>query len=515
MRLHDPLEYWARRRPDLLVTSGITGGEEITYADADAVTSAWAGRFLALGLVPGDRVALASVNITSAVLTLLAASKAGLVTVPLNPRLRAEDYARFLRDSGARAVVASTSLAAAVDQACEGLDLPRVLLDGERDGWQDARTWPRTPAPGLALPRSEEPVALQSYTSGTTGRPKAALLTHDGFVPVSARWSQAGMRFEPGEVFYLPLPIMLMAGIMMVQHALWCGAALGLDEFSPERALDAIAEPGVAGATLVPTMIHMMLEAQAERPADAPAPALRWLLYGGTPVSPTMLQKITETFRCALFQSYGCTEASAITLLTPEDHERALDGDEHLLASVGRVAIDCEMRLLGPDDEPVAVGEIGEICSRGPHVFLGYAHDPDRTAAALHEGWYRTGDLGSLDADGFLYLHGRKDHVIKSGGIIVHPQEIENLISTVHGVGQVAVVGVPDERWGQRIVAAVVPSPGAAPTPAEITAACRAGLAGYKVPREVVLVDALPLNATGKILKHVLRDQLAAPVPAP
>ncbi|MCX4091422.1 class I adenylate-forming enzyme family protein [Nocardia sp. alder85J] len=512
MRLHDPLEYWARRRPELRVATGPDG---VSYGEAAAVTSAWAVRLGELGLRPGDRLALASGNHLDAVLILLAASKAGLVTVPLNPRLRAEDYAGFLRDSSARVVVGSASRAEALETAAAGLDLPQILIDGDRPGWQSLRDWPRsTDAP---LPRADDPIALQCYTSGTTGRPKAALITHDGFVPVSARWSQAGMRFEPGEVFYLPMPIMLMAGIMMVQHALWCGAAVELDEFSPERANAALRTPGITGATFVPTMIHMMLDA-APTATPAADSTLRWILYGGTPVTPDLVRRTRDAFGAKLFQSYGCTESSAMTLLTPEDHDRALGGSEHLLRSVGRSALDCTIELLDAEDRPVAVGEVGEICSRGPHVFSGYAADPERTAAALRDGWYRTGDLGALDADGFLYLRGRKDHMIKSGGINVYPEEIEQVIAAVPGVAQVAVVGVPDERWGRRIVAAVVAAPGAAVDPQLVVDRCRAVLAAYKVPREVVFLDALPLNATGKVLKHVVRDQLSAPstpIPAP
>ncbi|WP_181780447.1 class I adenylate-forming enzyme family protein [Pseudonocardia pini] len=509
MRLHDPLEYWAGRRPELPV---VTGPDGIGYGEASAVTSAWAAELADLGLEPGDRVALAAANHPNAVLALLAASKAGLVTVPMNPRLRAGDYAGFLRDSGARAVFGSLSRADDLDEATAGLDLPKILLDGERAGWRDARTWPRHT--DVVLPASDEPVALQSYTSGTTGRPKAALLTHDGFVPVSARWSQAGMRFEPGEVFYLPLPIMLMAGIMMVQHTLWCGAAVELDEFSPERALEAVRRPGVAGATFVPTMLHMMLAADAER-GPRPDSTLRWILYGGTPVSPALVRQAGSAFGAALFQSYGCTEAGAMTLLTPEDHELALNGREHLLSSVGRPALDCEIALLDAEDRLVPAGEVGEICSRGRHVFLGYAGDPERTSAALRGGWYRTGDLGSVDTDGFLYLHGRKDHMIKSGGINIHPEEIERVIGEIPGIAQVAVVGVADERWGARIVAAVVAASGSTVDGQLVVDRCRATLAAYKVPREVVFLDALPLNATGKVLKHVVRDQLtSAPVAA-
>lgn len=503
MRLHDPLEYWARRRPELRVATGPDG---VSYAEASAVTSAWAVHFGKLGLRPGDRLAIASANHPDAVLVLLAASKAGLIAVPLNPRLRAEDYAGFLRDCDARAVVGSVSRADALEEATRGLDLPKILIDGDRPGWQRLRDWPR--ATDIALPPADDPIALQCYTSGTTGRPKAALITHDGFVPVSVRWSQAGMRFEPGEVFYLPMPIMLMAGIMMVAHALWCGAAVELDDFAPDRALAALRKPGVVGATFVPTMIHMMLEADPAGTAGADS-TLRWILYGGTPVTSDLVRRTRDAFGARLFQSYGCTESSAMTLLTPEDHDRALGGDEHLLRSVGRGALDCAIMLLDGEDRPVEVGEVGEICSRGPHVFSGYAADPERTAAALRGGWYRTGDLGCLDADGFLYLRGRKDHMIKSGGINVYPEEIEEVIAAVPGVAQVAVVGVPDERWGRRIVAAVVPARGAAVDPQLVVDRCRALLAAYKVPRDVVFLDALPLNATGKVLKHVVRDQLS------
>lgn len=504
MRLHDPLDYWATRRPELALVVEPGG---LTYGQAAAITSAWAVRLQELGLKPGDRLALAASNHPNAVLMIMAASKAGLTTVPLNPRLLAADYERFLRDSGARIVAGTQSRAEALAEAAADLDLPKVILDGPFNGWLDVADWPRETT--TSLPVYSERVALRSYTSGTTGRPKAAQLQHDVFVPVAARWSQAGMRLEPGDIFYIPLPIMLWAGLMMVEYTVWHGGALQLDDFSPERSLRALANPKVVAATFVVTMMQMMLEKLDAAPDGTfGKPSLRWIIYGGSAVTRTLLERSTEAFGAGLYNCYGCTEASVISLLTPEDHAKALAGDDQVLASVGRLTIDCEAAILDPDEQPLPVGEIGEVCSRGTHVFLGYADDPERNEAAFRGGWYHTGDLGSFDADGYLHLHGRKDHMIKSGGINVYPEEIEKVIARLPGVSSAAVVGQPDAVWGRRIVAAVALVPGTTLTEEDVLASCRAQLAAYKVPRTVTFLDEMPLNATGKILKHVVLERL-------
>jgi len=224
---------------------------------------------------------------------------------------------------------------------------------------------------------------------------------------------------------------------------------------------------------------------------------------------PQLLRTAMETFRCDFFQGFGQTEAPPITMLTPDDHRAALKDKPHLLGSVGRRQPGVELRILDDEGKEVAVGQPGEICVRGPFVMQEYWHAPEQTAAAQAGGWHHTGDIGYLDEDGFLYVIDRIKDLIISGGFNVYPREVERVIEQLPQVSRVAVIGMPNEAWGEEVAAVIELMPGETLTAEEVIAFCRQNLGGYKVPKRVMFVPAIVLNANGKILKRLVRDQAA------
>lgn len=512
IRFHDPLYYWATRFPDLCYADG---PRTITYRQAVALTEWWMRLLHEAGLRPSDRVALVSDNDPLAPLVICTTSLMGAVTVPLNPRLTASELGELIAESGTKAVVAGPrhaallsaagSLPAAAARYCFGADL---------DGW-DRLPEQVSPEPGdgrrTAGRGLRESLAIQPFTSGTTGTPKSALIRHESFVVESVRWQAAGMRLDVGERLYLPLPLTLAAGICLAFHALWNGATLVTEPFDAATAARRLVAGDVEAMVLVPTMIHMVLDQLGER--ETASPGLRWLFYGAAPMSAPLLSRALRRLGCELYQGYGATEAMALTLLTPQDHERAAAGAEHLLRSVGRPQLGCPVRVLSDDGADAAPGAVGEICTLGQQVFTGYA-DPAQTARAFDDtGWYHTGDLGYFDDEGYLYITDRKDNMIISGGINVSPTEVEALIRTLDAVEDVAVVGLPDEKWGQQVVAAVKRKPSATVSENEVLGACADKLAPFKRPRLVFFLDELPYNANGKLQHSRVRERLAAARP--
>jgi acyl-CoA synthetase (AMP-forming)/AMP-acid ligase II len=293
--------------------------------------------------------------------------------------------------------------------------------------------------------------------------------------------------------------------------AIYGGASVYvMADFVPSEVVRVLDEERIAVVLMVPAMIQACLAAVPDV-AERRYAALRLIAYGGAPCPEPVLRRAVEVFGCDFFHGYGMTECAGVSGLLPEEHQAALAGRPHLLRSVGRPFMGTDVRIADPDGRELPVGELGEILIRGPQLTRGYWKRPEESAAAFRGGWLRSGDAGRLYAEGYLYVEDRVKDMFISGGENVYPVEVEAVVRRHPAVADVAVIGVPDERWGEAVKAVVVLKPGAVTDEASIVAFCRDRIAGYKRPRSVDFVDALPRNALGKVLKATLRETYAAP----
>ncbi|XRQ14600.1 acyl-CoA synthetase [Actinomadura welshii] len=456
-----------------------------------------------LGVRPGDRVAYLGPNHPSFLETLFATGMAGGVFVPLNTRLTGPEIAYQLADSGTSALVYGPSHAGLVDGIRGGTPVrAHIALDdpGER-GYEALLA--AADADPLDLPVALDDPCMIMYTSGTTGRPKGATLTHGNIT-----WNAVNVLIDhdltAGEVALVSAPLFHTAGLNMLTLPVLLkgGTCVLVAAFDPAATLDMIAGHRVTFMFGVPTMFQRV----AAEPgwAGADLSSLRILTCGGAPVPPSLI----ETYQArglTFLQGYGMTEAAPGTLFLDAAHAVSKAG------SAGVPHFFSDVRVVGPDMAEVAPGETGEIVVRGPHVMSGYWGRPDDTAAAFAGGWFRSGDAARVDEDGYAYIVDRIKDVIISGGENVYPAEVENAILADPDVAECAVFGVPDGTWGEVGRAVIVPRPGADVDPAEVLAALAGRLARYKIPKSAVLAAEIPRNAAGKILKARLREEHGMP----
>jgi acyl-CoA synthetase (AMP-forming)/AMP-acid ligase II len=383
-----------------------------------------------------------------------------------------------------------------------------VTLDATSNlGWEEYGQWVADQsgaAPALQIDPDGE--LYQMYTSGTTGLPKGAVLTHRS---VTANMAQIGLahRGAPSERSLVVLPLFHAAIVPTTFSPLsWGGALYILEQFDPAEVVRALSEEQISFATLVPAMIQACLLGVPDV-AERRYEQLRTIYYGASPISESTLARAMQVFPCGFIQSYGMTEATqAVTFLQPADHRRAVSGQPQVLLSAGRPAVGTEVRIVDPAGRPLPTGALGEIVVRGPQLMKGYWNRPEETAAMLRDGWLHTGDAGMLDNAGYLYVQDRIKDMIVSGGENVFPSVVENVLYQHPAVAEAAVIGVPDERWGETVKAIVVLRAGTAATTEELIDFCRGRLAGFERPRSVDFVEALPRTPTGKVLKRVLRE---------
>jgi long-chain acyl-CoA synthetase len=501
VRVADVIRRHAAQRPEAVALRH--GERELSYAELDERSSRLAQALLARGVGAGTRVAYLDRSSPEVVELLFAASKVGAVLVPLNWRLAPPELAAVLEDAQAPALIAGPAFReVAVDVLRRLSPAPGLIVVGEGyERWLAAHE-PRDPGA-----RGEAgDVIVQMYTSGTTGVPKGVLTTH-GNLAVTA---QTSMRwgFDDRSVSLTPLPMFHIGGIGWAYCGLWHGATTVLvSEFDAEDVLDILERRAVTNAVLVPTMLQMLTAVPGAAGRDYSA--LRSIAYGAAPITTTVLKASLRTFGCGLFGLYGLTESTGgVVALEPEDHDPG-GPREHLLRSAGRPYPWVELSIAEPvSGRPLGPREVGEVWLRGPNITPGYFNRPDETAAALTpDGWLRTGDGGYVDEDGFLFLTDRIKDMIVSGGENVYPVEVEEALAQHAGVADVAVIGVPDPRWGEAVKALVVPRPGARPAAEDLIAFARERLAGYKLPRSVDFVAELPRTPSGKVLKRELRKR--------
>lgn len=507
MRVSDWFEFYARNQPE--APFAVQGGRTLTWAEADAATARLGARLLQAGVGRGGRFGYLSKNSIEMTLMYVAAARTGAVPVPLNYRLAPVEWAYIVGDAGCRVVLAQDEFAAGVDTVRDQLGgAELVLLDGAREGWAPVTAWlDETGSDQLPDEVTAGDVLYQIYTSGTTGRPKGVLLTQENVLAnlhqVAATWSS---RLGPQERMLVCTPMYHVSGaVAAIATATWGLTLVIHADFDPAAVVADLDEGGVVNTTLVPVMIQACLAVPGveERRFEK----LRTISYGAAPITQALMNRAHGVFGCELVQGFGQTEASScITMLTSADHDAAATRPE-LLGSVGRPLPGTKVRIVDPaTDEELPTGEVGEIVTRGPQVMQGYWKAPEQTAATLRGGWLHTGDAGYVDADGYVYIQDRIKDMIVTGGSNVYSVEVELVVATHPKVREAAVIGVPDETWGETVLAVVTLHEGESLTLEELQAHCRESLGGYKVPRRLEVADALPRNPSGKVLKHVLRE---------
>jgi fatty-acyl-CoA synthase len=504
IRVHDPLDYWARLQPDAEFV--VMEGNTYTYAQAVHTIDRMAGA-LARDLEPGQRVAILSRNSVEMLLLYYAASKAGVVPVPLNYRLAPPELEYILDDSTATVVLSSVEYASVIEQLrlrCSQVRKVVVVGDVDLPGWTTWREWLAAPIEQRIAAARRRDEVMQIYTSGTTGRPKGAVLTQTGLSNLLHQW-RICFPYSPNRRLLVVAPLYHVGGTFHSMHSIGHGGSVLLyTDFNAEEVVRALDEDDVDTAFLVPAMIQSCLAVDGMEKRQYRS--FRMLSYGASPISEPTLRKALDVWGCDFVQGFGMTECPNITYLSAADHRRALAGEPHLLESTGKAGPGSDLKIVGPDGAELPAGEVGEILGRGPQLMSGYWNLPEATAEALAGGWMHTGDAGCVDDDGYLYVKDRIKDMIVSGGENIYPREIETVLLTHPSVADAAVVGVPNEKWGESPLAFVVPKPGAGVGADELESFCRDRLAGYKRPRAFEFVDEIPRNPSGKILKRVLRE---------
>jgi len=487
----------------------ILRGESLDYAGLERRSNQVAQALLREGLQPGERVAMLGKESLDSVLALFGAAKARAVFVGLNWRLTPEELAYILQDSEARLLFVDAESAALVPRLLERLQRPpRVVVVGTGDTGPDTFSGWCAGAAETPLPHSydAEEVVVQMYTSGTTGHPKGVLLPHRSLFAISRALEASGetwIGWTEDSVSLLFVPTFHIGGLWWLVRGLSMGSTnVVLRGFEPAAILEAISRHRVTHTCMVPAMMQVLLSEPAFKRADLSS--LRAIVYGGSPISAALLEKGMKLFGCRFAQIYGMTETgNCAVCMRPEDHVAA---PEARLRAAGRPFPGVEVRILDEQGRTLPPGRTGQIALSSPARMAGYWKRPEETAKTLVDGWVMTGDAGYVDAEGFVYICDRVKDMIISAGENIYPAEIENIIRSHAEVADVAVIGVPDELWGEAIKALVVKQPGATLRAGDIQRHTRAHLAEFKVPKSVDFVEQLPRNASGKLLKAQLRE---------
>jgi long-chain acyl-CoA synthetase len=469
---------------------------------ARRVAARAAGLREGLGLQPGDRVALIMKNCPDYAELMFACWHAGLTAVPVNAKLAAAEFQYILDHSGARVCFTTPDLAPVVG----GLTGPQAVIEVGSADW---RRLGEGDGMGIAAAAPDD-VAWLFYTSGTTGRPKGAMLTHRNLFAMCWGYFADVDAIAPGDSILHAAPMSHGSGIYIIPHVA-AGAAQVIPEsggFEPDEMFRLFAAHKGIAMFAAPTMVHRLVAAAEKTSPDLAG--LKTIIYGGGPMYVEDCKRAIAVLGDRLSQIYGQGE-SPMTITSLARHRFPRPDEprfEERLASVGMPFGIVDVRVADADDSPLPPGETGEILVRGDSVMRGYWNDDEASAEALRGGWLHTGDMGTFDADGYLTLKDRSKDVIISGGTNIYPREVEEVLLAHPDVAEVSVIGKPDPDWGESVLAFVVPAPGKTVTAEELDALCLARIARFKRPKEYRFLDALPKNNYGKVLKTALRELL-------
>jgi fatty-acyl-CoA synthase len=504
VRYYDWIAHFGRRTPEKLAVVDLASQRRFTYAQFDARVSRLASHLRdELQVARGDRIAVLALNTTDTLEVQFACGRLGAIFLPLNTRLTAPELQYIVGDASPKVMIHDADLADMALTVVKLCNISSVVLLGSGGPYEAgiAAAKPLTHAEDVTL----DDISTIMYTSGTTGQPKGAIITHG-----MTFWNCVNLGrpayISPSSVLLTVLPLFHTGGLNCytnpVLHA--GGTVLIMRTFDPGQALQLISDPsyGINQFFGVPAIYQFM----AQHPAFATSDFSRLVIggVGGAPM-PVPLLKTWEERGVALQQGYGMTETSpAVLTLDREDAVRKA-------GSSGKPVLHTEVRIVRSDGSDADVGELGELWVKGPNVTPGYWNRPDANASSFTDGWLHTGDATRVDENGFYYIVDRWKDMYISGGENVYPAEVESVLHQLEAIAEAAVIGIPNEQWGEVGMAIVALKPGHTLAAADIHAHCEANLAGFKCPRRIEFVDALPRNATGKIHKPTLRKNFASP----
>ncbi len=499
----------------------ICGSRRLTYEAFFGRLSRFSDYMKGIGIEKGDRVAILHPNCHCFLEVYYAIAILGAAAVPLNYRLSAGELSVILNDAGAKALIADPRFRQTVDQI--RADLPTIgkiiwtgdqtggLPDGGRDLHYEAIVaGAGTPAPTSDVDVADTEIAQIYYTSGTTGRPKGVMLTHKN-VMVHALGTIAELHLTDRDVWLHAAPLFHLADAWATWAITWVGGTHVLvGEFDPPAVLSAIEREKVTLTNMIPTMLNMLVNYSGVQNYDYKH--LRVLLSGGAPIAPEVVRRIVETFQCDYIQTYGMTETSPyLTLSILKEHllRRSPDEQMRFKSKTGREFIAVELKVVTDGGREVRKDEkeVGEIIVRGDTVTPGYWQLPEETARAIKNGWLYTGDMAVMDEEGYVTIVDRRKDMIVTGGENVYSTEVEHTLYMHPAVLECAVVGVPDEKWGEAVQGIVVLKPAAQATEEELIRFCKERIARYKAPKSIDFIPALPKTGSGKIEKKKLRDR--------
>ncbi len=494
----EALAHYAEHTPDQIA---LRFGDRVTdYKSYDRHATQIANGLMEMGLSKGDRVAYFGKNSDRSVELALGAARAGMVFIPIIWRLAPKEVEFILNDSGAGVLFVEPEFA---DQL--PFDGTKVLTDDSFDAWRDAQS-----DAAVEVEVGAQDALLQLYTSGTTGLPKGVVLSHHNGTHLRPLMKEHNIYWycpDPGDSLIFAMPYGHIAGVGTAISGVLGGLEVIVHrEFDPALTIADVQKYKVKWLFIVPAALGIMLAHPDAENADFSS--VKGLTYGASPIPLDMLKEGVARLKCDFAQLYGLTETfGTVISLSPDDHKpENIVGREHVMKSAGQPVPGVEVRIMDEDLNPLPAGETGEVAIRSDCVMLGYWNRPEENEKALiGDGWFRTGDAGMVDAEGYLYIQDRIKDMIITGGENVYPAQVESALYSHPDIADIAVIGIPDEKWGEAVKAVIVAKPGSDLSESDVIAYAKDQIAGFKCPKSVDFIEMLPRNPSGKILRRELR----------